>query len=148
MTLSSKTSRRCRAPGRQCRSRTAAKRPDDHIKDWVLIVEKDRMTARDRDDTLDESTFKIDPSKKPAAITITYLSGSDKGKVLQGIYAVEGDSLKICVSFNEKETPKEFVSKAGTDQTLVVLKRAQGRQVTFSPLPGKERDGREKGTER
>jgi uncharacterized protein (TIGR03067 family) len=102
------------------------KRPEDHIKDWVLIVEKDRMTAKDRDDVLDESTFKLDPSKKPAGITITYLSGADKGKVLHGIYALDGDSLKFCVTFNEKETPTEFASKEGTDLTLVVLKRGKG----------------------
>lgn len=102
------------------------KRPDDHIKDWVLLIEGERMTAKDRDETLDQSTFKLDPSKKPAAIAITYTSGPDKGKTLHGIYAVEGDALKICVAFDEKETPKEFVSKQGTDQTLVVLKRDKG----------------------
>jgi uncharacterized protein (TIGR03067 family) len=102
------------------------KRPEEHIKDWTLTVEKARMTAKDRDLILDESTFKLDPSKKPAGITITYLSGADKGKVLHGIYALDGDALKICVTFNEKETPTEFASKEGTDLTLVVLKRDRG----------------------
>lgn len=99
------------------------KRPDDHIKNWMLIVKDDKMTARDGDETLDESTFKLDPSKKPTAIEIVYTSGEDKGKVLRGICSVEGDTLKICVAFTEKQVPTEFTTREGTDQTLVVLQR-------------------------
>jgi uncharacterized protein (TIGR03067 family) len=102
------------------------KRPDDHIKDWMLVVEGERMTAKDGDDILDQATFKLDPSKKPAGIQISYTTGPEKGKVLRGIYLLDGDTLKICVAAKETELPKDFASREGTDQTLVVMKRDKG----------------------
>jgi RNA polymerase sigma-70 factor (ECF subfamily) len=99
------------------------KRPDQDIKKWKLFVAGDKMTARDGDDLLDESTFALDAGKKPRAIEITYTAGPDKGKKLTGIYAVEGDLLKICVTQRDKDGPTDFVSKPDTDHTLVVLKK-------------------------
>jgi uncharacterized protein (TIGR03067 family) len=99
------------------------KRPDQDIKGWKLTITGDRMTARDGDDLLEESTFTLDASKKPRAIAIRYTAGPDKGKRLTGIYLLDKDTLKICVTLQEKNGPAEFVSKPDTDHTLVVLKR-------------------------
>jgi uncharacterized protein (TIGR03067 family) len=99
------------------------KRPEQDIKNWKLIVSENKMTARDGDDLLDESTFQLDASKKPRAIEIHYIAGPDKGKKVTGIYLIEKDTLKICVTQQEKDGPTEFVSKPDTDHTLVILKR-------------------------
>src|SRR4051794_19156273 len=42
-------------------------------------------------------TLKIDSSKMPKEIDLTPLDEPSKGKILQGIYSIEGDELKICV---------------------------------------------------
>src|SRR5436309_2644985 len=41
-------------------------------------------------------TFKLDSLSKPAAMEITYLEGPEKGQIWTGIYAVEGDALRLC----------------------------------------------------
>jgi uncharacterized protein (TIGR03067 family) len=99
------------------------KRPDQDTKNWTLTVSENRMTARDGDDLLDESTFTLDAGKTPRAIAITYVAGPDKGKKLTGIYLIEKDTLKICVTPQGKNGPTEFVSKPDTEHTLVILKR-------------------------
>ena len=40
-----------------------------------------------------------------------------------GIYELKDDELKICFAKGGGERPTEFLSKAGTEQSLVVLKR-------------------------
>jgi uncharacterized protein (TIGR03067 family) len=65
------------------------------------------------------ATYKLDPSKNPKTIDITIGSGSEKGRTLLGIYALEGDTLTICV--NERFRPTELKDGPGTD--LIVLKR-------------------------
>src|SRR5438094_8146023 len=40
-------------------------------------------------------TFKLDPTKKPAAIDLIATEGFFKGKVFPSIYSLEGDTLKI-----------------------------------------------------
>jgi uncharacterized protein (TIGR03067 family) len=62
--------------------------------------------------------FKTDSGKKPKAIDLSVEDA--KGKGLHGIYALAGDTLKLC--FGE-ERPKEFKTKADSKQWMVVLKR-------------------------
>jgi RNA polymerase sigma-70 factor (ECF subfamily) len=99
------------------------KKPDEAIKNWKLTIDGSRMTARDGDELLEESTFTLDAGKKPRAIEIRYTAGPDKGKKLTGIYLLEKDTLKICVTLQEKNGPTEFVSRPDTDHTLVTMKK-------------------------
>ena len=94
----------------------------DMIKDWLLVVAGDKMQVMDGETEKDASVFQLDPSKKPAAIRITYTSGKARGTTLSGIYTFDGDTLKICVG-PQDEPPAEFKTKADTDQFLVILKR-------------------------
>jgi uncharacterized protein (TIGR03067 family) len=49
--------------------------------------------------------------------------GGPRKRVYLGIYSVEGDTLKLCYAAPGEERPKEFTSKAGPGNTLIVLKR-------------------------
>jgi uncharacterized protein (TIGR03067 family) len=62
--------------------------------------------------------FKIDSAKKPKVIDLS--TEGVKGVWGQGIYELEGDTLKVC--FGE-ERPTEFKTKANSKQWLLVLKR-------------------------
>jgi hypothetical protein len=42
---------------------------------------------------------------------------------MKGIYALDGDSLKICVSQPKADRPTEFATKKGSNSSLVILKR-------------------------
>ena len=67
------------------------------------------------------ATVEIDPSQKPAHITIHPPKDAKKGKPLQAIYKFENNTLTICGS--EEERPTEFAVKEETKTRLLVLER-------------------------
>jgi uncharacterized protein (TIGR03067 family) len=84
----------------------------------TVVIAGDKMTFKKGKEE-ESFRFKLDPAQKPKAIDVV---AGEKEKV-PGIYLLEGDSLKICVDNDGKARPKEFVSKAGTETGLIVLKR-------------------------
>jgi uncharacterized protein (TIGR03067 family) len=74
-----------------------------------------------------EARYKLHPSDLPRGIDLRPIKGSKKGKVTWGIYAVDGDTLRICAPDSNgkqgSERPKEFATKADSDLILMVLKR-------------------------
>jgi chitinase len=66
----------------------------------------------------------VDPTTSPKLIDFKALTGDDKGRVLEGIYRLRGDTLTICVFGGEiRSRPTDFVTKAGSGCLLVSLKR-------------------------
>jgi uncharacterized protein (TIGR03067 family) len=63
-------------------------------------------------------SFTIDPSKKPKEIDIM-----SKDETRVGIYALDGDTLKICTSKDKGDRPKEFATTADNGFALIILKR-------------------------
>ncbi len=125
--------------------------PDEFIKTIKITFTEDRLKFELGGESKD-GTFKVDPTQKPAAIDL-----SVDDKKAEGIYAFEGDNLKVCIGEPGQARPKEF-SGAGADQMLVVLKRAKscdGEGATFegscqdaAPAAGGEKDKGEKGGDR
>ncbi len=71
-----------------------------------------------------ETLMDIDPAHKPKQIDMTFADGPNKDKTLQGIYEIDGDTLKVCRSINpDASRPKEFTTAPGTGLFLVVWKR-------------------------
>jgi uncharacterized protein (TIGR03067 family) len=88
----------------------------NHAETWVIQVEGDEAAR---------GTSKIDPTKKPKTIDFTPTKGSDQGKVFLGIYAIEGNSRKLCFAEPGKARPTEFVSKPGREHCLVIFERVK-----------------------
>jgi uncharacterized protein (TIGR03067 family) len=75
-------------------------------------------------ETEHKGTIKLDTDKKPKQIDVTPADGPEKDKVLEGIYTLDKDELKICIAHQAgKERPKEFESKDGSQHLLITLKR-------------------------
>lgn len=68
-----------------------------------------------------EGTFTVDAEKK--TIDLKPSSGNFKGKTLQGIYKLDGETLTI--AFGETERPKGFESKEGSKVVVAVMKKAK-----------------------
>src|SRR5262245_30126494 len=64
--------------------------------------------------------YKLDPSKKLKELDLTYTEGRRKGKTDPAIYALEGDTLRICIG---KDRPTEFVTKDESARYLLILKK-------------------------
>jgi uncharacterized protein (TIGR03067 family) len=67
---------------------------------------------------------KLDLTTKPKVIDITVAAGIQKDALVEGIYELKDDELKICAKvFGGKERPTEFASPEGGSIVLLVLKR-------------------------
>jgi RNA polymerase sigma factor (sigma-70 family) len=133
--------------GPQAKDKVADKAPDDHeailgtwkvekaevegeepddaqagvIKGLKMTFTKEKIVTELPDGTTRESTYKLDPTKKPKAIDINYQGR----EVTQNVYALEGDTLKVCGFIPGKGAgrPTEVGSKEGSGTMLITLKR-------------------------
>jgi uncharacterized protein (TIGR03067 family) len=72
-------------------------------------------------------TVRVDPSAKPATIDFAHTEGTVKGKAWQGIYALDGDTLKVCDNAPnpDKSRPTAFEAKNGSGYVFITFKRAK-----------------------
>ena len=70
-----------------------------------------------------KGTYKVDAGKKPKQIDITPGDGPQKDQVMEGIYSVEKDELKICIAKPGSARPTDFMTKEGSESHLIILKR-------------------------
>ena len=100
--------------------------PEDALKQINLKVmfKGDKYTVEAMGEFAEEGTIKIDPTKKPAAIDLKITKGKDEGKSQQGIYELQGDTLKICMApAGAEKRPTAFKSEEGSEIELFTLKR-------------------------
>ena len=97
-------------------------RVEDGATGHELTITTDHITGKkDEKQYLGEGGFKLDLTKKPWKMDATGTKGPQKGRRYLGIYTLEGDTLKWCVSSPGNERPTELATKEG--QFLLVLKR-------------------------
>lgn len=99
--------------------------PDATVKELRLTLTKERYKTERGEDVLFDSTYTIDATKEPKHINMIGTEGENKGKAAQGIYLLDGDTLKICYTMPGKERPTAFESKPDSGATLVIWKRAK-----------------------
>jgi uncharacterized protein (TIGR03067 family) len=107
------------------------KAPADEAKKNKIMFDGDKVTFIEGDEKK-QGTFKIDPTKKPATIDLIGTEGKEKGKTTKGIYALEGDSLKIAIGFKRDERPTEFATSKDVLVILFVLKRDKKQRACGS----------------
>ena len=94
------------------------KAPEEFLKGQTITFEGDKMTHKEKD-KIEPATYKIDASKKPAELDQTPTEGSGKGKTVQLIFQLDGDTLKIGGKMKPGR-PKGFDDK---DILIMTLKR-------------------------
>lgn len=70
-------------------------------------------------------TVSLDATKKPKTIDLTFTDGPLKGEKLNGIYDIDGDTLKLCMGRADAKRPTEFKAPKGSDAVMQTLKRAK-----------------------
>jgi uncharacterized protein (TIGR03067 family) len=88
-----------------------------------LVYEGTKWMVRVGDKTVASGVFKIDATKIPKEIDILDESGTKNDKTKLGIYELDGDPYRYCLSPAGKPRPKEFTSKAGSGDSLGMMKR-------------------------
>jgi uncharacterized protein (TIGR03067 family) len=67
------------------------------------------------------NTFHLDGSKKPKCVDVTF---PGRKEPYQGIYQLEGDTLKMCWTTNpDRERPNAFATEEKSGRRLMILKR-------------------------
>jgi RNA polymerase sigma factor (sigma-70 family) len=96
--------------------------PAEAIKDFAVLITADKIAFSPNGENR-QASYKLDPKKDPKVIEMTPLDGPAKGKTLHGLYALEGDRLKLCLQNGPGKEPTEFATKADSGLRLLVLKR-------------------------
>ena len=107
---------------------TSDGKPADEVVGHRLSFTGDRFQIRSRDGKpLYAGTVKIQPGAKPAAIDFAHAEGALKGKAWKGIYAVDGDTLRICDNAPDlgKGRPTAFEAAPGSGHILITFERAR-----------------------
>ena len=112
--------------GRQLLGKKATKQEIEEVPTYVVIEgNKGRAWFEEKGVKGDmvEGTIKIDPATTPKSVDITYTRGLFKGLTLPSIYELDGDNLKVCIAWQSKERPKEFVGGPDGKAVFVIYKR-------------------------
>jgi uncharacterized protein (TIGR03067 family) len=88
------------------------------IRKHLLVI----TNLRNRQRTL---AFTLKAGANPKAIDFRVREGVGKGKTFLGIYALEGDTLKICQETRGGKRPTKFSTRADSRTQLMVLRRAK-----------------------
>lgn len=92
----------------------------------TLEVAKARFTSREGADVKEDAELsRLDSKAKPAELDLKIAAGPDKGKVVKGIWKLEGDELTVCIAEPGRGRPAEFQGAEGTGHTLLVFRRAK-----------------------
>jgi RNA polymerase sigma-70 factor (ECF subfamily) len=85
-----------------------------------LVFAGDKVSVQFNENVRKEGTFTLNAAAKPPQIDLI-----ENGKPALGIYRLRGDELTICFDEGANQRPGEFTSEAGTNHTLMVLRRAK-----------------------
>jgi uncharacterized protein (TIGR03067 family) len=94
--------------------------PVDVMQGDVREFKEEKYTLAPKVGDAISGTAKVDSAKNPKEIDLEI-----NGRTLKGIYALDGDSLRMCYTLNGAERPIELVSKPDSGIVLVVHKRAK-----------------------
>jgi len=107
--------------------KVTSKAEGDGAKEFLSIAVKSGLLTKDAATVAEkggEGIYHLDSAKSPKTIDIVTLGGARKTAL--GIYTLDGDTLKLCLSIDPDkvaERPKEFSTKEGEMRVIVTFKR-------------------------
>jgi uncharacterized protein (TIGR03067 family) len=111
-----------------------------------FVINKDVISVYEKGKIEVQYQVKLDPEKKPKEIDFTNLIGDNKGKTEPGIYAFDGDKLKLCLDEKRKGRPTAFEGKESETYSVIVLtkkKTAEEKKAPKKKEPAEEKKATE-----
>jgi uncharacterized protein (TIGR03067 family) len=99
-----------------------AKLPEAMLSGSKIIIKGENFKSISAGITY-EGKIQIDLSKMPNTLDLIFTDGPEKGRTSLGIYELDGENLRICLSLAGSTRPTEFASKAGSGFAFETLKR-------------------------
>jgi uncharacterized protein (TIGR03067 family) len=93
--------------------------PDEHVKKCKVTFQGDKIHLEGLVKGEGKGSFALDPSKNPRTIDILITDEDD----VAAIYALDGDTLRLCLNSGGSERPKEFATTGQSKFILIVFKR-------------------------
>jgi uncharacterized protein (TIGR03067 family) len=93
------------------------------IDEFQCIFRNDKYTFRAGDLALAHGVYRLDHGRRSPTIDLTPTDKTRGRGTSKGIYEFDGVFLTICYSDPGVERPERLESKAGSKQTLLVLKK-------------------------
>jgi uncharacterized protein (TIGR03067 family) len=97
--------------------------PADTTKMLRLAITETRYITEKGNETLFDSTYRVDRTKTPAQIFMAGNEGALTGKEAHGIYEISRDTLRICYTMPGDPAPTVFGSTTGSKAYLVMWRR-------------------------
>src|SRR5262249_6508877 len=76
--------------------------PPEVVAATKLVFKDDKLTIPGERPGWENYIFRLDPTTKPASFEMTHLDGDYKSLTHKGIYSLETESLKICITKTDK----------------------------------------------
>jgi uncharacterized protein (TIGR03067 family) len=83
-------------------------------------------------------TMSIDETVKPKSFDLKFITGPEKGNISLGIYELDGDQWKMCLTLRGGKRPAKFATKAGAGVALQTLVRAPKTSAKSAAAPAGE----------
>jgi uncharacterized protein (TIGR03067 family) len=120
--------------------------PKSMLSGAKIVVTGDRFTTIAMGATY-EGALRVDTSKSPHSIDMLFDTGPEKGNTSLGIYDLDGDSWKLCLTVTGNTRPTRFRTSPGSGHAYETLKReraatkkgAAAREARKAPEPPTEK---------
>jgi uncharacterized protein (TIGR03067 family) len=99
-----------------------APKPDAEYRKYAVVFKDDVWTVLDGGNVKAETKFELDSKANPKTIDLYPVDG----RILQGIYKLDGDRFTMCDRGTEKgDRPTKFATEANSGLVLVTLRRVK-----------------------
>jgi uncharacterized protein (TIGR03067 family) len=89
-----------------------------------IVVDGDRFQSLGMG-AVYEGKLKLDPTANPKTFDLAFTVGPESGNTALGIYSLDGDEWRICLTTRGGDRPHEFAAAAGTGHALETLTRGK-----------------------
>lgn len=87
-----------------------------------IVVNGNKFTTMSMGATYN-GTISVDPTKKPKSFDLKFTAGPEKGNTSLGIYELDKDHWRICLTVTGKTRPSAFATAPGSGLALETLRR-------------------------